>query len=207
MGRKMMARNAVKPAMVNGAKRISPGISNPGIAKTMMITAKTFAHLMTLTRFVVTSFVACGSDVGFDSLGTVKVWMTRMRANVSITMTAPVAEKTTASDLPAVRLTAATIRPIAPAIASRSTAIVRRVERREYAGLCRHAPQALYRKSTAKMSWNIGDLGWISPSKTRLNGGVPLDHMRWGSRQRCEFDRRFAARHHLSSHAPGYLAC
>jgi hypothetical protein len=103
-----------------------------------------------------------GQRCGLRFFGTVKVWMTKMSAKVSTTMTTPMPRRmTTASDFPAVRLTAATIRAIAPAMARRTTAMVRRVERREYNGLCRHAPHALNRKTTAKMSWNIGDLWQI----------------------------------------------
>src|ERR1035438_7565419 len=137
--------------------------------------------------------------------------MTKMRASVSTTMTTPMAEKVTAADLPAVRLTAAMMRAIAPAITSRTTKIVRTVERREDSGLGRPAGPAMNRKTTAKISWNIGNLCGLQRNRFRPGGRPGLDHMRlrsscskfgWRNFARC----RSLRDDHLIPHADRLLA-
>jgi hypothetical protein len=75
-----------------------------------------------------------------------------MRASVPKTMTAASVPKTTASDLPLVKLTAATMSRMTPTIASRLMPAARSVERLEYKGLRRHAAQAPVIRQIAKMS-------------------------------------------------------
>ena len=53
--------------------------------------------------------------------------------------------------------------------------MVRRVERREYSGLCRHAPHALNRKTTAKMSWNMATWGRFWRRNSGFDGGGAPD--------------------------------